>query len=136
MKDLLFGTKEKNDEPAILGVDASLPQRASMQSAAGPDHRPRSYHRDWHGKLPLQTNGGGEEEGQGSMRLPTQNLLLTVCLLLASVGNVLAYQEASVPCGELSDLQRDNRGKMVWYSSEQMKKRAESGYYRPLLFFT
>ena len=38
MKELLFGTKEKNDEPAILGVDASLPQRAAMQSVVGPDH--------------------------------------------------------------------------------------------------
>jgi hypothetical protein len=32
MKELLFGTKEKNDEAAILGVDASLPQRAAVQS--------------------------------------------------------------------------------------------------------
>ena len=49
------------------------------------------------------------------MRLPIQNLLLTGCLLLASVGNVFAYQEPSVNCGEPADLQRDNRGKPVWY---------------------
>jgi len=60
------------------------------------------------------------------MRLPIQNLLLTGCLLLASVGNGLAYQESSLPCGEPADLQRDKRGKPVWYSSEQMKKRTES----------
>jgi hypothetical protein len=33
-----FGTKEKNDEAAILGVDAGILQRAAAQSAAGPDH--------------------------------------------------------------------------------------------------
>src|SRR5262245_34267068 len=60
------------------------------------------------------------------MRAPIQNLLLTGCLLLASVGDVFAYQEPSAPCGEPADLQRDNRGKPVRYSSEQMKKRTES----------
>ena len=60
------------------------------------------------------------------MRLPIQNLLLTGCLLLASVSNGFAYQESSLPCGEPADLQRDKRSKPVWYSSEQMKNRTES----------
>jgi len=60
------------------------------------------------------------------MRLPIQNLLLTGCLLLASVSNGFACQESSLPCGEPADLQRDERGKPVWYSSEQMKERTES----------
>jgi hypothetical protein len=38
MKELLFGMKEKNDELAILGVDAGILQRAAVQSAAGPHH--------------------------------------------------------------------------------------------------
>ena len=65
------------------------------------------------------------------MRLPIQNLLLTGCLLLTSVGNVFAYQESSAPCAEPADLQRDNRGKPVRYSSEQMKKRMESRVLPP-----
>ena len=40
--------------------------------------------------------------------------------------NGLAYQVSSIPCGDPADLQRDKRGKPVWYSSEQMKKRTES----------
>src|SRR5262245_15320331 len=60
------------------------------------------------------------------MRLRIQNLLLTGCLLLTSVINGLAYQVSSISCGDPDDLQRDKRGKPVWYSSEQMKKRTES----------
>jgi hypothetical protein len=65
------------------------------------------------------------------MRLQIQNLLLTGCLLLASIGSVFAYQESSAPCAEPADLQRDNRGKPVRYSSEQMKKRMESRVLPP-----
>jgi hypothetical protein len=60
------------------------------------------------------------------MKLPIQNLLLIVCLSLASISSGFAYQESNLPCGEPANLQRDKRGKPLWYSSEQMKKRTES----------
>ena len=60
------------------------------------------------------------------MKSQIQNLFLAGCFLLAAVGNGFAHQESGLPCGEPADLQRDRRGKPVWYLPKQMKKRTES----------
>jgi hypothetical protein len=65
------------------------------------------------------------------MRLRIQNLLLAGCFLLAAGSSGFAWQESSLPCSEPADLQRDNRGKPVWYSSKQMKQRTESRVLPP-----
>jgi len=65
------------------------------------------------------------------MKLQVQYLFLAGCLLLAAGSTGFARQESGLPCGEPADLQRDKRGKPVWYSSKQMKKRTESRVLPP-----
>jgi hypothetical protein len=60
------------------------------------------------------------------MKLQIKNLLLAGCFLLGVSCNGFAQQESSLPCGEPTDLLRDKRGKPVWYTSKQMKRRTES----------
>ena len=53
---------DRDDEPAILGMDDRVSESAIVQGAAGPDHGPGAHHRNRHGIVSLPAHGGKAEE--------------------------------------------------------------------------
>ena len=65
------------------------------------------------------------------MKSRIKNSLSAVCLLLAAGGSGFPRQGVGPPCGEPADLLRDHRGKPVWYTAKQMKKRVRDRVLAP-----
>src|SRR5208337_2808087 len=52
------GHADRDHQPAVFGVDASVSESAAVQGTAGPHHRPRAHHRNRHGIVSLPAHGG------------------------------------------------------------------------------